>query len=41
VSYLVSPHDPGPWWWLDALGLLACLAAWMWMNRVDRRGRAE
>ena len=36
MSLIASPFDPGPYWWLDAIGLAACVAAWLWMNHVDR-----
>jgi hypothetical protein len=32
-----SPFAPQDYWWLDALGLAACVAAWLWMNHIDRK----
>lgn len=41
MSWLVSPLAPQDYWWLDALGLVACVAAGLWMLRVDRKGRVK
>lgn len=41
VSWLVSPHAPEAYWWLDAGVAVACVVAGLWMSRVDRRGPAK